>query len=164
MRGRNDDEINDFLDFSLRENVVVRFIEYMPLNKDEDWKKLYVPRDELMARAAGRLVECDSRNNGDPSSPARYFNIDSTPTAAGFISPVSHNFCSSCNRLRLTPNGRLMACLMGQAQIDLKPLLRENGSDANILEAILNAVSLKGEQGKFLENSEAARSMHSIGG
>lgn len=162
MRGRNDDEINDFLDFSIKENVIVRFIEYMPLSRDEDWKKLYVPRDELLERAKGRLVETQ-RANPDPSSPARYFNIDgSTTSAAGFISPVSHNFCSHCNRLRLTPDGRILACLMGNRSVDLKPFLRGSASDEELLSALENAVLMKGEKGKFLENSH--RSMHSIGG
>ena len=160
MRGRNEDEIPGFLDFSLRENVTVRFIEYMPLNMDAEWEKRYVPREEMMESAAGRLSPV-SDGSEEPNAPARYYNISGSGLRAGFISPVSHGFCSRCNRMRLTPEGRLRACLLSENSVDIKTLMRNGCSDADLLDAFLRAASAKGEKGRF---PEGPRPMHSIGG
>jgi len=158
MRGRNETEIGDFLDFAARENATVRFIEYMPLKMDEDWKRLYVPREEMLAAVAGRIAR-PGRADEDPSAPARYYDVEGAGMRAGFISPVSHGFCSNCNRMRMTPDGRLYSCLLSEKFVDLKKTLRSGGSDADLEADFRRAAAMKGEKGIFTH-----RPMHSIGG
>jgi GTP 3',8-cyclase len=158
MRGRNDDEINDFLDFSVRENVTVRFIEFMPIMKGPDWGDRFVSRDEIIEKIGSRIEPVEG---SDPRSPARYFRIPEAGWNVGFISSVSHGFCSKCNRLRLTPDGRLLACLLAPDGLDLKKLLHAGASDEAIAGAFRDAAAAKGLKGRFPESS---RHMHSVGG
>jgi len=159
MRDRNSDEIGDFIDFSIRENVIVRFIEFMPFMKGSDWHERFVPRDEIIRSISGLLQPLSGGN--EPNAPARYFRIKGTDLNVGFISPISHGFCSQCNRLRLTPDGQLLSCLLARNGIDVKNLLRRGAADEEIAEAFHRAAAEKGAKGAF---PEATRHMHSIGG
>jgi len=158
MRGRNDGELCDFVEFGDREDVIVRFIEYMPLMKGPDWGRLFVPRDEIIEKIAAR-IEPAAGADTDPNAPARYFSVRGSGRNIGIISPVSHGFCSMCNRLRLTPDGRLMACLLAPSGTDVKALLRSGGSDEEIADAFRRAAASKGPKGLF---PDAARPMHSL--
>ncbi len=160
MRGRNENEIEDFINFAVNENVTVRFIEYMPIKQSDEWKKLYVSRDEIIENAHGRLDEMEE-DEEDPHAPARYYPIKGTSLKAGVISPVSHGFCSNCNRLRLTPEGRLLSCLLSNDFVDIRAIVRGGGTDDDILEAFKKTVEMKGRKGAFVA---AGSSMHSIGG
>ncbi|MFA6450448.1 MAG: GTP 3',8-cyclase MoaA [bacterium] len=160
MRGRNEDEVADFLDFSEREDVVVRFIEYMPFMKGQDWDELFVPRDEIIEKLGSRIEPLNGKTP-DPRAPARYYSIRGTSRHIGFISPVSHGFCSVCNRLRLTPDGRLLACLLSPTGIDLKTMLRNGATDEELADAFRGAAAAKGPKGKF---PDATRLMHTVGG
>ncbi len=160
MRGRNENEAADFIRFALDEGVVVRFIEYMPFNRDEEWRARYVSRDETIA-SLGSLIDASDGGRTDPSAPARYFKIKGSDASVGFISPISHGFCNMCNRMRLTPGGQLLACLLSPSGVDVKEIMRSGGSDDEIRDAFSRAAESKGPRGNF---PDASRPMHSVGG
>lgn len=124
MRGRNDDEVGDFAAITRERPWHVRFIEVMPtgenlgVSQDE-----YVSSDEILARVA---EIGDLRPVAGPAGngPARYHAFDGAAGTVGVITPMSHNYCGSCNRMRLTADGQLRPCLFGDLQTDLRDALR----------------------------------------
>jgi cyclic pyranopterin phosphate synthase len=144
MRGINDDEILDFAHLSLRLPVQVRFIEFMPIGVSSRWNETtYVSTDEIMARI-NSLGELVPQAKGRADGPARVFRLgENAPGSLGFISPLSHHFCDRCNRLRLTSAGALRACLLHDEEIDLRAVLRAEGTDAAIRAALIQAVRNK---------------------
>ncbi|MEW5945462.1 MAG: GTP 3',8-cyclase MoaA [bacterium] len=161
IRDLNDGELENFVAFSRRNDLIIRFIEYMPARHDRDWRKKYVSRDEILLRLA-HLIDRRRMNEVAPSTdPARYYPLLGGG-AFGVISPVSHNFCSMCNRLRLTPDGRLLACLTAKNGIDVRKNLRnDGGNDEKLREAFLTAIRFKAERGEITRSKHA---MHRIGG
>jgi cyclic pyranopterin phosphate synthase len=141
MRGINDDEILDFARMTYREGWHVRFIELMPFKRVAE----SVPSVELRQHISslGRLEPCMSiTGNG----PATYYRLARAKGTIGFISPLSEfSFCSRCNRIRLTPDGKLRPCLLGDDEIDLKMPLRNNASLEELKHLILKAVASKPE-------------------
>jgi len=125
MRGINDDEIEDFARLTLEHPWHIRFIELMPVGSMAalTWDHV-VPSSEVLERAAGigDLAPADSpvRGNG----PAKYFRFDGAPGSIGVITPMTHTYCASCNRVRLTADGRLRTCLFGDHEVDIKSSLR----------------------------------------
>lgn len=125
LRGINDDEIEDFARLTLTLPLHVRFIELMPVGELHDVSaESVVPSDEVLRRiAALRNVTPaigPSRGNG----PARYFRMDGAVGTIGIITPMTHTYCGSCNRVRLTADGRLRTCLFGEHEVDLRAPLR----------------------------------------
>lgn len=119
MRGINDDEIVDFIEWGKKELLNVRFIEFMPLCGEDYFYPLKPIMDELIREK--RLVSVKVPGSG----PARNFRADSGDNIIGFILPRSEPFCAGCNRLRLTSRGMLLPCLFSRKGIDLKKVLRE---------------------------------------
>ena len=151
MRQINDDEILDFARLSQRLPLQIRFIEFMPIGASSRWNAdTYISTDEIMARIStlGELIPLQKgRNDG----PAQVFRLGADAVGSlGFISPLSHHFCDRCNRLRLTSAGTLRSCLLHDEEIDLRSVLRAQGSDASIREALLAAIRNK-PQGHQLE-------------
>ena len=147
MRGINDDEVLDFARMTYRQGWHVRFIERMPFTEIAE----VVPSDELRQRimAIGSLEPCSSAiGNG----PARYYCLPGASGTIGFISPITEPFCSDCNRLRLTSNGRLCPCLLSDEGVDLKQPLRNEVSSSEIKRLILKAVALKPERHHLCED------------
>ncbi len=160
MAGVNDDEIADFGRLSLERPLVVRFIEFMPVGDRSDWRSdLVVSTEEVMKRLApmGRL-EPIGRQPED--GPARRFRIEGAVGEVGFISAMTDHFCQTCNRLRLTAEGRLRPCLLSDTEIDLKTPLRSGASDAELAELLTQAAGLKPRR----PTHEVHRPMSSIGG
>ncbi len=124
MRGRNDDEILDFARATLDRPWHVRFIEVMPVGANLDISaEEYIPAYEILdrVRAIGDLEPVPGpAGNG----PARYFRLPDAVGTVGVITPMSHNFCDRCNRMRLTADGQLRPCLFGSIQTDLRGPLR----------------------------------------
>ena len=151
MRGINDDEILDFARLSLRLPIQVRFIEFMPIGASSRWNRdTYIPADEIMARI-GSLGDLIPQAKGRADGPARVFRLgENAPGTLGFISPLSHHFCDRCNRLRLTSAGTLRSCLLHDEEIDLRAVLRGEGTDDAIRAALIQAVRNK-PQGHLLE-------------
>jgi cyclic pyranopterin phosphate synthase len=142
IRGLNDDEIEDFARLTLNGPAHVRFIEYMPIGATRFWSEdKYIPTDSIKERVEriGPLEAVKVRRNG----PARYFRFEGAPGVIGFISPLTHHFCSYCNRLRLTSDGKLRPCLFSETEIDLKTALRCGAADSEIERLIRLAVEIK---------------------
>jgi cyclic pyranopterin phosphate synthase len=162
MQGINDDEILDFARMTCEEGCHVRFIELMPFKGMAE----FVPSVEVRQRISllGKLEPCPSiTGNG----PARYYRLAGAKGTIGFISPLTElPFCSRCNRIRLTPDGRLRPCLLGEDEIDLKMPLRNNASTEELRRLILKAVASKPEH-HHLEGGNVRpvkRKMSQIGG
>lgn len=167
MRGINDDEIMDFVNLARKSPLVIRFIEFMPIGKDDGWNmERVVPTQEVIEtieRKTGRkLVPIEYRD----SEPASRFTFDDGVGEIGFISSVSEPFCNRCNRIRLTSDGKLRTCLFSLKETDLKRLLREGAADREIKQAILEAVWNK-EPGHLINRPgfvRPNRTMSQIGG
>jgi cyclic pyranopterin phosphate synthase len=146
MRGINDDEVLDFARMSYNQGWNVRFIEVMPFIEMAE----SVPSSELRQRimSLGPLLKAESCQQSAISSdgPARYYRLPGARGTIGFISPISEPFCSDCNRLRLTSNGRLCPCLLSDDGVDLKQPLRSNASPEEIKRLILKVVASKPER------------------
>lgn len=164
MRGINDDEFADFARLAAHRAIQVRFIEFMPIGNKESWdKSRFISANELMGmistlgtmepegyRRPGVAGTMDGAGATAPGSqmegPARVYRLtlpDGQSGRVGFISPISHHFCDKCNRLRLTSEGRLRACLLHDHETDLKAVLRQGGTDNDIRTAIQQTILSK---------------------
>jgi GTP 3',8-cyclase len=166
MRGYNDDEIEAFSELTLDRAVAVRFIELMPVRENADLQReAYVPSHELLDRI--ETVRALSPVDGPPGNgPARYFTFAGAAGCVGVISPMSHDYCDRCNRVRLTADGRLRLCLFGDSALDLKGPLRR-GASLDELAGLLRAGMLIKPERHHLRSGEAAatlRAFSEIGG
>jgi cyclic pyranopterin phosphate synthase len=166
LRGFNDGEIEAFAEFSRNEGVIVRFIEWMPLEEDRSWTPEAVVRmDEIIARLNGvrPLVPLPANH---ASETARRFTFDDGRGEIGIIAPVSHPFCGHCSRVRVTSDGKVRTCLFSQSDHDLIGPMRAGMTDEELRVLIRRIIERKearhhiGEPG-FLKPS---RSMVHIGG
>ena len=125
MRGVNDDEIADFARLTLEHDWHIRFIELMPVGEMREltWDHV-VESAEMLKRieVLGRLTPTPGPERGN--GPARYYRLDGAKGAIGVITPMSHTYCATCNRVRLTADGRLRTCLFGEEEFDLRGPLR----------------------------------------
>lgn len=143
MRGFNDDETIALVDFALRQGIDISFIEEMPLGEvDHTRASTYVSNDETLKLLQTRYTLVSSAET--TGGPARYWRIPDSETRVGFISPHSHNFCESCNRVRITCKGELYLCLGQEDKVDLMHLLRNfPNDDAPLREAIIGSMQIK---------------------
>jgi cyclic pyranopterin phosphate synthase len=154
MRGVNDDEIEPMLHWAHGRGFGLTLIEGMPLGEvGIDRVDSYLPLKELRERLAARytLQPTDHRTGG----PARYDRVAETGGLIGFITPMSHNFCESCNRVRLTATGQLYMCLGQDDMVDLRAAIREGGPDA-LDEALDRAMLLKPKGHDFVLDRDHA--------
>ena len=163
MRGINDDEIADFARLTVDRPWHVRFIELMPVGemRDVTWDHV-VPSDEIVARLAevGQLsaVSGPERGNG----PARYFAFSGARGTVGVITPMTHTYCETCNRIRLTADGKLRTCLFGDQETDLRTLLRAGMS---LEPAVRAALVTKPAAHQLLQmNVGGLRALSQVGG
>ncbi len=144
IRGFNDDEIEEFARLTIKKQYHVRFIEFMPIGSREIWsREKYISSEELRQRVSevAPLMPLKIRRSG----PARYYGFENAPGCIGFISPITHHFCNTCNRLRLTSDGKLRPCLFSETEIDLKSALRNGASDEEVERLLRLAVEIKPE-------------------
>jgi cyclic pyranopterin phosphate synthase len=165
IRGQNDNEVVDFARLSRRTGHEVRFIEYMPLDADQRWEReKVVPGAEVLAAidAAFPLVAAD----GDAHPATAYRFADGAPGGVGVIASVTEPFCDTCNRLRLTSDGKLLACLFVLEDVDLRGPLRAAASDQDLVELIRDGVWRKwhGHRIDHPDFVRPTRSMSMIGG
>ncbi|HUD76175.1 MAG TPA: GTP 3',8-cyclase MoaA [Terracidiphilus sp.] len=166
LRGFNDDQIEGFAHFARQEGVVVRFIEFMPLEEGRLWTpEIVVPLAEIVERI-GRVLPLVKLEPREASETARRYGFEDGVGEIGIIAPVSQAFCGACSRVRLTSDGKIRTCLFSQVEHDLYGRFRAGASDAELSAYILRTVQGKearhhiGEPG-FLKPS---RSMVHIGG
>jgi len=148
MAGNNDDELLDFARKTADEGWHIRFIEYMPFNREMAGSS-FVSVNEMRERLAtlGELEPCTFKGNG----PAKYYRLPHANGTIGFITPVSEHFCFRCNRLRLTADGKLRPCLLSDREIDLRQPLRSGISAEELKNLIKKAVDSKPQQHRLAE-------------
>jgi GTP 3',8-cyclase len=166
--GYNEDEVVDLAALTLERDWHVRFIELMPLGGGECATlsiKRYVSNIETQRRieaALGPLMELEATN---PSDEARNFKLYGSRGVVGFISPVSEPYCGTCNRMRLTADGKFHLCLLNDDEMDVRRQIREGGGMEAVARILVRAVELKPTGHHLLEGrSTRDRSMYQIGG
>ena len=167
VRGLTEDEIVPFGRFARETGVEVRFIEFMPLDADNAWQreKVLFAHEilETLSHAIMPLVPCADQ---DPHAPASEFVFADGVGRIGIIGSVSQPFCMSCDRFRITADGKLRNCLFSQDETDVKLLMRGGAEDAAIAQAIRDSVAAK-KEGHEINTArfvQPLRPMHSIGG
>ena len=165
MRGFNEDQIIPFGMFAREEGVIVRFIEFMPLEEDRVWSpQVVVTLDEILRRMAEYrpLVEITHAR----SETARRYRFDDGIGEIGIIAPVSHPFCGHCSRIRVTSDGKIRTCLFSVWDHDLHAQMRRGASDEELAEFIRGVVQHKEERHHIGEPDfvPASRTMVHIGG
>jgi len=166
MRGQNDDELSAFAELTRERRLFVRFIEVMPVLDNVTLQRdAYLSAADMLdrIRASGTLVPvAGPAGNG----PARYFAFPGAAGALGVISPLSHDYCETCNRVRLSADGRLRLCLFGDNDIDLRTPLREGASSAELTAIFRAAMYIKPERHHLDlgKPASAMRALSEIGG
>ena len=165
IKGFNDDEIMDFVDMAFKYPLHIRFIEFMPIGDLLFWKKdRLMTSEEIKQRIEQKYVLEPAKIEG--SGPASYFKIDGGIGSVGFISPMSNHFCARCNRIRMTAEGKLRACLYEQGETDLKPALKRSSDDEELRQLFIATLDAKPMQHHMQSGwgEDNHRKMYQIGG
>ena len=166
MRGRNEDQIIPLIEFAAARNLLLRFIELMPVSTTEVLTESnfmsVAEAKRLVESAYGSLIpETEFRTNG----PATYYQIPGRPQRIGFIGAMTNlHFCENCNKLRLTCDGKLRPCLGSYLEFDIMGPLRKGASDEQLRQFFMNVVERKPREHDFRNNYEPNRKMIAIGG
>jgi cyclic pyranopterin phosphate synthase len=166
MRGENDDELEAFAQWTRERAVFVRFIELMPVHENLGIQRdAYISSDEILERVA-RIGDLQPAIGPGGNGPARYYAFEGAPGAVGVISPLSHDYCDRCNRVRLTADGRLRLCLFGDHHIDLRSPLRAGAGEEELAQMLRSAMFIKPERHhlRLGETSSRMRAFSEIGG
>ena len=165
VRGVNDDELVDFATFGREKGVTVRFIEFMPLDAQGAWTNDQVLTQTEILERVGEVYPLEVTDTRG-SAPAERFHYRDGGGELGVIASVTHSFCSSCDRVRLTAEGELRNCLFAVDEHDLRGLLRSGGSDDDLAAVVAQSVAAKwaGHQINQPVFIRPARSMSQIGG
>ena len=146
MRGINDDEVLNLAKLTLERPYHIRFIEFMSMNNDSQWVlQHYISADEILAKllTVAPLEQVVSQHT---NGPARHFRWPDAKGIVGIISPISHHFCPSCNRIRLTADGKLRNCLFSDQEVDIKSPLRQGATDADLSRILRASIDNKPEK------------------
>jgi len=166
MRGVNDDEILDFVRLTLEKPFHIRFIEYMPVGKNNNWSpERFISTSEILSRVQ-ELGALSPVMQNALDGPADRYRIGGAVGEVGLIGALSNHFCHKCNRLRLTAEGHLRGCLFSDQEIDVKTPLREGKPDADLLALVRVAIESKPNDHGLISNKprKCVRHMSSIGG
>jgi len=164
MKGVNDDEYIDMVEYCIKMGFTLRFIEVMPMGgTGRDASSHYHDLGEVRQQLAQHYELLPSVMSG--GGPARYYKIKGSDLNIGFITPISQHFCETCNRVRLSVDGTLHLCLGQEHSLALRPLLRAGISDAELKTKIIEAIGLKPERHEFNERpDQVIRIMSMTGG
>jgi cyclic pyranopterin phosphate synthase len=164
MRGVNDHEIEDMIEFCIAHDFTLRLIETMPMGSTgRAATDHYLDLQEVKHRLAKKYELIPSVMPG--GGPARYVQVAGTSLHIGFITPISQHFCETCNRVRLAVDGTLYLCLGQEDKLELRPLLRAGIDDQELKNALLHAIARKPERHEFREKpSQVIRFMSKTGG
>lgn len=157
MGGVNDNEIEDFVNLTVKEDIELRFIELMPLGEAACWDKAHFLSDNEILTRVPRLIPLPFRGHGGI---ARYYKLPGSKGKIGLISPLSNHFCNYCNRIRLTADGKLKPCLHSDLEIDIRDY------KGNMEEFLLAAIKAKPNR-HYINNVDyvpVERNMNQIGG
>ena len=167
LREFNADEAADFARLTLERPFDIRFIEFMPVGEHNGWQRdRLVPGDEILRALQAQFdIEPAAPEDG-AAGPGRLYRIRGAAGRVGFINPMTEHFCHLCNRLRLTPNGRLRTCLFDDSEVDLRARLRGGAGDAELAEIIRAAVLRKPPRHPFHDGPgrKCTSAMSRIGG
>lgn len=167
VRGLTEDEIVRFGHFARETGVEIRFIEFMPLDADNAWEREKVLfAHEILEKLTNEIMPLVPCGNQDPHAPATEFQFADGIGKIGIIASVSQPFCMSCDRFRITADGKLRNCLFSLEETDVRSMLRGGASEAEIAEAIRTSIAAKKEgheinTARFIQPD---RPMYSIGG
>jgi cyclic pyranopterin phosphate synthase len=166
VSGLNDDEVTDFARRTLTDGWHVRFIELMPIGANIPWAgDGAVPVPEIRARIESEIGPLEPVHGPKGNGPARYYHLPGAEGTIGFIGALSHHFCNTCNRLRLTADGRLRPCLLNEQEIDLRGPLRAGADLAAVRSLLSEAIHQKPQRHQLAEAmSPRGRAMSEIGG
>ena len=172
VRGLNEDELCDLARLTLDHDWHIRYIELMPFREETEWDAdmpsaghRYVPLAEMLERLKplGELLPVENEVKG--AGPARYFRIPGAQGTLGFISPIGLHFCDDCNRLRLTADGHIRPCLLGDEELDVRAALRAGAGDQELLALLQEATHIKPPSHLLAEHVVPhERPMSAIGG
>lgn len=143
IRGFNDDEINNFARLAYDYPLHIRFIEYMPVGDLLFWEPERMMNSEEIRNVLQNEYELIPEKTVEGNGPARYYQLTGGKGSLGFISPMSHQFCAECNRIRLTADGKLRGCLYEKQEVDLKEALKRGATDDELRELFLQAIKSK---------------------
>ena len=167
IRGINDDEILNFANLAREHSLIIRFIEFMPIGADDGWSNdKVVPSEEIIKIMESGLEKKLVQIENAHSQAAEQFIFEDGIGQIGFISSVSQPFCSNCNRVRITSDGKFRTCLFSHNETDLRKLIRENATDNDIKGILIDQVWSK-EAGHLINRSgfvRPVRTMSQIGG
>jgi cyclic pyranopterin phosphate synthase len=166
IRGMNEDEMTDFAQMTIPSPWHVRFIEVMPLGANAAWAgDGYLPMTEVRGRIEAAFGPLEPVGGPAGNGPARYHRISGAVGTLGFITPVSEHFCFSCNRLRLTADGKLRPCLLSDIEIDLRTPLRAGATLEELADLLVSGIRNKpGGHRLALGETPQSRVMAEIGG
>jgi len=164
MKGVNDDEVEDMVEFCIQNDFTLRFIETMPMgDTGRAAGRHYIDLQDIRKKLERRYQLLPGVMPG--GGPARYARVSGTELRIGFITPISQHFCKTCNRVRLSVDGTLYLCLGQNDKTELRPLLRSGASDAELEQEILAAIAKKPERHEFRDKPEQVlRFMSMTGG
>jgi len=164
MKGINDNEFEDMVEFCIKHDFTLRFIETMPMGATgEDATDHYLDLQTVKQKLSQRYDLIPGVMPG--GGPARYVQIKNTNLRIGFITPISQHFCETCNRVRLSVDGTLYLCLGQDDKVELRPLLRAGISDNELKNTLIKAIGLKPEKHEFKYKPEqVVRLMSMTGG
>ena len=165
IRGISESEVLRLLEFAIERGVVLRFIEFMPLDTDRAWTKEDVlSGDELLEMIASKFGKVSELSRDDPSKPAEDFEVQGH--RFGIIRSVTAPFCGDCNRLRITADGAIRNCLFASTDFPIRDLIRSGATDEQLLEVIHRCVAAKGRAHGISEDGfePPERPMYAIGG
>ena len=166
MRGRNEDQLQPLIEFAAERKLILRFIELMPVSttevlSDENFMSILHARRLIESHYGSLIPEPSFRTNG----PATYYQIPGRDQRIGFIGAMTNlHFCESCNKLRLTCDGKLRPCLGSALEFDIMKPLRAGASDDDLRQFFLDVVERKPQQHDFRESYQPGRKMVAIGG
>lgn len=164
MKGINDDEFEEMVDFCAEHKFTLRMIETMPIGSTgQEAGKHFISLQEVKAQLGKRFDLIPSVMSG--GGPARYMRVNGTDLKIGFITPLTQHFCETCNRVRLSADGTLYLCMGQNHTYELRPLLRQGISDSELKEKLQEALALKPKEHHFNdEPDQVVRFMSKLGG
>jgi cyclic pyranopterin phosphate synthase len=164
IRGFNDDEILDFCEFAAEKNVIVRFIEFMPIGNSADWKKDNIIYGAEILKIITDRYEAEPLPHKAGAGPAKNYKLSNGATI-GIITPMSEHFCNSCDKIRLTSDGKIRPCLLSDSEIDITDAASRRDTNA-LKELLIRSLSLKEAEHSIKSDSKEkfSRTMSKIGG